>query len=200
MPKADLGKVMAGKYFGDQRVKSTWLKRNRVVICLHFRPLVCLIRQMKCALSNYTANVCPGLAETSGRRMAPTAASIQRLSAGPTPSSRYVFFHFSLGSFAFCLLCAQAFVSFLLSPSILVGWRTAWRALGRDGAGIHCCSKVMCPRRGCLHDLLANFANLQLQTDFGGEGVQMASLEGSSGLTWRGEKGHAISWRQKMRR
>lgn len=69
MPKADLGKVMAGKY---SRVKSTWLNKNCVVICLHLRPLVCLIRQMRCALSNYTLNLCPGLEEISGRRMAPT--------------------------------------------------------------------------------------------------------------------------------
>lgn len=64
------------------------------MICLHLRPLVCLMRQIKWALGNYTMNSCPGLEEISGRRMAPsgafpTGASIQRLSAGPTPSSCY---------------------------------------------------------------------------------------------------------------
>lgn len=85
---------------------------------------------MKCALSNYTINSCPGLEEISGRRMAPTGAfptgaSIQRLSAGPAPSSCYFFPHFILGSFAFWLLCVQTFVSFLLYPSIFVGRLTA---------------------------------------------------------------------------
>lgn len=66
------------------------------MICLHLRPLVCLIRQIKCALSNYAINSCPGLEEISGRRMAPTGAfptgaSIQRRSAGPAPSSCYFF-------------------------------------------------------------------------------------------------------------
>lgn len=179
---------MPGKYSGNLQVKSTWLNRNCVVICLHLRPQVCLKRQMKCALSNYTMNSCPGLEEISGRRMAPTGAfptgaSIQRLFAGSTPSCFFCLLHFILGSFAFWLFCVQAFVSFLFCPSILVGWLTAWRALGWNGAGIYCCSKVMCPRSGCLHDLLANFTNLQLQTHFSGKGVQMASLKGSSGLT-----------------
>lgn len=188
---ADLGKVKPGKSSGCLRVKSTWLNRNCVVIFfLHLRPLVCLMRQMKCAERNYAINSCPGRGEISGRRMAPTGASIQRLSTGPAPSCYFLFFFFfHLGSVAFWLLCVQAFVSFRLSPSILVGRLAAWRALGWDGAGIDRCSKVMRPRRGCLHDLLANLANLQLQTHFGGEGVQMASLEGSSGLTWGGVTG-----------
>lgn len=101
------------------------------------------------------------------------------------PLLLFFFLHFSLGSFAFWLLRVRVFVSFLLGPSVLVGRLTGRGALGWDGAGIACCSKVMCPGRGCLHDLLANFADLQLQTHFGGEGVQMASLEGSGGLSWR---------------
>lgn len=116
----------------------------------------------------------------------PTAASIQRLSAGSAPFIYSFFFQFGLGSFAFGLLCFQALVSFLLSPSVLMGRLAGRGALGWDGAGIDCCSKVICPRRGRLHDLLANFADFQLQTHFGGEGVQMASLEGSGVLSWGG--------------
>lgn len=37
---------------------------------------------------------------------------------------------------------------------------------------------------GRLHDLLTHFSDLELQTHLGWEGVQVACLEGSSGLSW----------------
>lgn len=70
---------------------------------------------MKCAERNYAINSCPGRGEISGRRMAPTGASVQRLSTGPAPSGYFLFFFSPLRirrflaplCSGFCLLPAQ---------------------------------------------------------------------------------------------
>lgn len=55
--------------------------------------------------------------------------------------------------------------------------------MGRGGAGFKQHSVLQGSGRGRLHDLLTDFADLQLETHLGGEGVRVASLEGGRGLS-----------------
>lgn len=87
---------------------------------------------------------------------------------------------FFLRSFVFRFLQVLAFFSLKLRPAIV----PRWLAVGRGGPSV---GRLEGPRRRCLHDLLTNLADLQLQTQLGGEYVRVACLEGSRGLSCRDE-------------
>ncbi len=192
---------------GKQYSKKHLTHQDLHVICPLLRLFfLCLIRRIKRTLSSLNIcdhiqmYFCPGLVEISASRTDSAGAiivlvqHIQEHSAGMTRSSLSSSFpwfsHFvilsSLGSFAFRLLGAPAFVSLLLRPSVLPGWLIERGAVGRGGVDFSRPSKLEGSGRGRLHDLLTDFADLQLQTHLCGEGVWEACLEGSSGLSWRG--------------
>lgn len=83
------------------------------------------------------------------------------------------------------LLRARAFVSLLLRASVLPHRRIGRGVVRRGAAGFEQPSVLQGPGRGRLHDLLTDFADLQLETHLGGEGVRVARLEGRRGLSCR---------------
>lgn len=156
-----------------------------------------LIRQSKCVLSCLNDPIpyfCPGLVEISASGTNPHGAIYCTGVHTPLPSSLTFldFFLFDilsgLRSFALWILWALAFVSLLLRPPVLSCWLIERGAVGRGGDGFGQPSGLEGSRRGRLHDLLTNFADLQLQAHLGGESVWVACLEGSGGLSWRGER------------
>ena len=173
--------------------KSTWL----IMTCMWFDHFEAFL---KFWLDNQSASWVIWISETIFRVSAQvwwTLVPAERPSYWFTLSSFSLsyfqwFFCFvilsSLRSFAFRLLWALAFVSLLLRPSVLPCWLIERGDVGRGGDGFDQHSGLEGSRRGRLHDLLTNFPDLQLQTQLGGESVRVACLEGSCGLSWRGEK------------